>query len=200
MIRSSQLISSLHHQDYRQCLLINLSDDSFDEVTLASVGYQCIDVGWVSPGSKSQTPSIPHVFEICYQLQAFLSSNPANLAMILCSNGKTRTGIVIACYLKYSTMCDSSMDGFNLFCERRCSSMSSKKSISQSIPPSLKQFFRNFDDCCELQGFPNPDTLGEIKGSAKESWSEATAYRPSLLANNPLLVASIFTTAHSSQF
>jgi hypothetical protein len=26
-------------------------------------------------------------------------------------------------------------------------------------PPSLKQFFRNFDDCCELQGFPNPDTL-----------------------------------------
>ena len=114
---------------------------------------------WQSPGSKSQTPSIPHVFEICYQLHTFLKTNPSNLAFMTCSNGKTRTGIVVACFLKYASLADSSFDGFNLFCSRRCSNLSSRKSIGTSIPPSLKQFFRNFDDCCELQGFPNPEPL-----------------------------------------
>ena len=65
----------------------------------------------------------------------------------------------MACFLKYASLSDSSFDGFNLFCSRRCSNLSSRKSIGTSIPPSLKQFFRNFDDCCELQGFPNPEPL-----------------------------------------
>ena len=153
-VQVSKLISSLTEHDGRQCLLFNLSDDNFEKENLDAVGQQCVDLGWLSPGSKSQTPSIPHIFDICYQLQSFLTSNSANLAMLLCSNGKTRTGIVIACYLKYSMMCDSSLDGFNVFCDRRCSNMSSRASISKSIPPSLKQFFRNFDDCCELQVSP----------------------------------------------
>ncbi|GMI09629.1 hypothetical protein TrVE_jg9695 [Triparma verrucosa] len=155
----SKLMSSLSESDNIQPLIFNLSDTPLNSTTLPTLSHQSVDIGWVSPGSKSQTPSIPHVFEICYQLKSYLSSSPLNLSLITCSNGKTRTGIVVACYLKYSTLVDSSFDGFNLFCSRRCSNLSTRKSISNSIPPSLKQFFRNFDDCCELSGFPNPSTL-----------------------------------------
>ncbi|GMH92565.1 hypothetical protein TL16_g12382 [Triparma laevis f. inornata] len=155
----SKLMSSLSESDNIQPLIFNLSDTPLSSTTLPTLSHQSVDIGWVSPGSKSQTPSIPHVFEICYQLKSYLSSSPTNLAMITCSNGKTRTGIVVACYMKYATLVDSSFDGFNRFCERRCSNLSTRKSISNSIPPSLKQFFRNFDDCCELSGFPNPETL-----------------------------------------
>jgi len=144
-------------------LILNLSDSPLCPSTLAILSHQVLEVGWVSPGSKSQTPSIPHVFDICYQLSSFLSLSPSNLALVTCANGKTRSGIILACYLKYLRYVDSSFDGFQTFCQLRCETLSprlqSKDSIAASIPPSLRQFFRNFDDCVELGGFPNPEPL-----------------------------------------
>jgi hypothetical protein len=88
------------------------------------------------------------------------------VACIYCGNGKTRTGVTIACYLRFCNSVPNSLNGFEIFCERRgiISSSSSlqtqaEKDISSHIPPSLRQFFRNFDEVVNMRRFPHPEPL-----------------------------------------
>ena len=160
-------INSAHRDKF---LTINITDNVLDPISMSSMHSQVLDFHWESPGSKSQTPSLSHISKICYAIHAYLSLSSDNVVGIFCSNGKTRTGIVVACYLKFAGLVDSSFDGFSVFCRKRCmphghSSSTSKRSppiidnIAEQIPPSLRSFFRNFDDCVELGGFPQPQQL-----------------------------------------
>ena len=73
-----------------------------------------------SGGSRSpSTPSLPALLDICYAIAAYHALSPQNVACVYCQNGKTRTGVAIACYLKFSGRVQSSLDGFRLFC-RQC--------------------------------------------------------------------------------
>ncbi|KAL3809258.1 LOW QUALITY PROTEIN: hypothetical protein ACHAXA_007325 [Cyclostephanos tholiformis] len=88
------------------------------------------------------------------------------VACIYCDNGKTRTGVTIACYLRFCNSVPCSLSGFEIFCERRgimSSSSSSQtqadKDILSHIPPSLRQFFRNFDEVVNMRQFPHPEPL-----------------------------------------
>ena len=89
------------------------------------------------------------------------------VACIYCGNGKTRTGVTIACYLRFCNSVPNSLSGFKIFCERRgimsssssTSPTQSEKDISSHIPPSLRQFFRNFDDVVNMRRFPHPEPL-----------------------------------------
>jgi len=106
------------------------------------------------------------------------SSNNNTVACIYCSNGKTRTGVIIACYLKFCNVVSTSLKGFEIFCDRRgiMSSTSSNSSagegreggeqgtnegrdISSHIPPSLRQFFNNFDTLIQLKHYPYPSSI-----------------------------------------
>jgi hypothetical protein len=64
---------------------------------------------------RSETPSIPHVLKICYAVHAFLHLDPNNVVLTYCDNGKTRTAIVAACYLRFSNMVEKTEDGFRYF-------------------------------------------------------------------------------------
>lgn len=64
---------------------------------------------------RSETPSIQHVLKICYALHAFLHLDPNNVVLTYCDNGKTRTAIVAACYLRFSNMVEKTEDGFRFF-------------------------------------------------------------------------------------
>jgi hypothetical protein len=88
------------------------------------------------------------------------------VACIYCSNGKTRTGVTIACYLRFCNSVPCSLSGFEIFCERRgimSTSSSSRtqadKDVLSHIPPSLRQFFRNFDEVVKMRQFPHPEPL-----------------------------------------
>jgi len=109
------------------------------------------------------------------------SNNNNTVACIYCSNGKTRTGVIIACYLKFCNVVSTSLKGFEIFCDRRgimSSSGSSNSSgggegregeeqggtkegrdISSHIPPSLRQFFNNFDTLIQLKHYPYPSSI-----------------------------------------
>lgn len=52
--------------------------------------------------------------------QAWLDLSEENAAFVFCSNGKTRTGIVLACLLRFCGRVDSSLEGFKDFCLKRC--------------------------------------------------------------------------------
>eukprot|EP00956_Cyclotella_meneghiniana_P007028 scaffold9485_cov69-Cyclotella_meneghiniana.AAC.5 len=119
---------------------------------------------------SSQTPSVSRVMEICYALHAYLTTSTvkgkrSTIACVYCSNGKTRTGVVAACYLRYADKVPDSFTGFELFCERRgirpgaSSSSDGNKDMAGHIPPSLRQFFKNFDEVVRSKRYPHPEPL-----------------------------------------
>ena len=58
-----------HHRD--SFLAVNISDDTADPICYHHLHHQIVEFGWDSPGSKSQTPSLEHLFQICYAIQSF---------------------------------------------------------------------------------------------------------------------------------
>ncbi|KAL7503452.1 hypothetical protein ACHAXN_001244, partial [Cyclotella atomus] len=127
-----------------------------------------------SPGSNniaeqtnnksSQTPAVSRVMEICYAIHAYLTTSSIKgkrspIACVYCSNGKTRTGVVAACYLRFANKVPDALSGFELFCERRGITPGIQDNMSGSLPPSLRQFFKNFDAVVNLKRYPHPQPL-----------------------------------------
>jgi len=141
------LSTFLSRRHPKRFLNINVSDQDADDRTLLLLNRQIIRFPWLSPCiDKSETPSLSQLFDICYAIHAYLSLDDDRVVLVYCSNGKTRTAIVVACYLKFSGVVRSALDGFRLFCSRRCPDLD-PLTICDVILPSLKSFFRNFDDC-----------------------------------------------------
>ena len=124
--------------------------------------------------TAASIPTLECLLDICYAIHAYISLDPLkNTAAVYCSNGKTRTGIAIAAYLKYSCQTLTSLHGFRLFCAQSCPDLVDMDEIDDLVPPSLKTLFRNFDsliECCgtiqtnnltlraiTLQGIPADD-------------------------------------------
>ena len=59
-----------------------------------------VNAGWETVVDRSPTPTIPSLFRTIYMLRSFLDLNWSNKAIITCMNGKSRTSILIAAYLK----------------------------------------------------------------------------------------------------
>lgn len=90
------------------------------------------------------------------------SQKSSTVACIYCGNGKTRTGVIVACYLRFCNEVQDALTGFDLFCHRRgikSSSSNSLDDISSHIPPSLRQFFSNFDELVAKKQYPYPKPL-----------------------------------------
>lgn len=140
-------------------LAINLSEEYPDDRTLLLLNRQVLTKGWSSPClEKSETPRLPHILDICYAMHAFLSLDPENVVLVYCANGRTRTAIVIAAYLKYARIVPTSLQGFQLFLSKRCPHLDPNATLD-NIPPSLVTFFRNFDSCLQLGTVMNPKPL-----------------------------------------
>jgi hypothetical protein len=106
---------------------------------------------------RSETPSISKLLKICYAIHAYLQLDPSNVAMVYCSNGKTRTAIAVACYMKFAGLVQHSYEGFLHFISKR--GVSNPKATWKQLPPSLHLFFRQFDTVLELGGFLNRKPL-----------------------------------------
>ncbi len=102
--------------------------------------------------TAASIPTLKCLLDICYAINAYTKLHPKNTAVIYCSNGKTRTGIAIAAFLKYSRQTLSSIQGFRIFCARSCPDLVDMEQIDNLIPPSLKTLFRNFDSLIECGG------------------------------------------------
>ncbi|GAX13848.1 hypothetical protein FisN_5Lh256 [Fistulifera solaris] len=83
-----------------------------------------------------------------------------HVGVIYCPNGKTRTAIAIACYLKFTGQVDKTEDGFLLFLEQRCpDSELSPATVAKALPASIRTFFRNFDSTIKLKRYMNQQPL-----------------------------------------
>ena len=116
-------------------LVWNISDKEFLTSTSNLFNHQIVDMPWVTPGSFTHSPTIQSVLVLCYALQSWIDIGTANsvsqqanntisnahISLLHCANGKTRTGIVVSCLLKYNGTCSSCMEAFALFCRYRYS-------------------------------------------------------------------------------
>jgi Subunit CCDC53 of WASH complex/Formin Homology 2 Domain len=140
-------------------LAFSFKNDPPDDRTLLLFRRQIVQLGWSSPClDRSSVPCIPQMIEACYAIHAYLRLDPANVALIYCSNGKSRTGVVIACYLKFSGMVDKAADGFSYFLSK-FGRYESSDSILGNFPPSLRRFFHQFDEVLSKGCFLNRKPL-----------------------------------------
>jgi hypothetical protein len=87
----------------------NLSNEASHRIAPALQGQLC-DFHWSAPG-KSQNPALHSLFGLCYAIHAWLSLAPTHAAFVFCGNGKTRTGIVVACLLRYCAQVPTALEG-----------------------------------------------------------------------------------------
>lgn len=109
---------------------------------------QLIDFPWKTVDNFTHIPTIETILSICYSIYSWLDISfgryadsleyKKHMSLIHCQDGRTRTGLLIACYLRYCGTFLTTIDAFRTFCKLR--------SISYPIlPPSYRIFFENFD-------------------------------------------------------
>ena len=145
-------------------LIWNLSDDKKNAGVYNALGNRVLDTEWKSPGDYSQTPSLELTFRVCAAIQAWCNLGMDHLAIVCCENGKTRTSLLLACYLRYCGEKVSVADGFNAFYLRRSRELSgtlkrANATVLDRVPPSIHRFFRNFDIALDMGSFPASEPL-----------------------------------------
>ena len=80
---------------------------------------QFIDAPWVTPGQFTQAPSLECIFAQCDSIKSWLDLGSDHVAVVHCSNGKSRTGILIACLLKLIGAFELASNAFDFFCGAR---------------------------------------------------------------------------------
>ena len=104
---------------------------------------------------KSHHPSLQEIFKICYSLSYWASLNSDHIAVLYCQNGKTRTGVVSACFETFQEGFDDPLDAFIDFYQKRLNQPNMNKAqLVKRMPPSLKRFFDNFKYVVDNKSLP----------------------------------------------
>lgn len=85
----------------------------------SKMNNQVVDNPWVTPGHFTQAPSLDCIFSLCYSIKSWLDLKKENIAILHCANGRSRTGILMACFLRYIGAFEHTSDAFDFFCATR---------------------------------------------------------------------------------
>eukprot|EP00968_Pinguiococcus_pyrenoidosus_P020102 scaffold2286_cov240-Pinguiococcus_pyrenoidosus.AAC.5 len=145
-------------------LIWNLGDDKKNPGVYNALDNRVLDPEWKSPGDYAQTPSLELTFRVCAAIKAWCDLGMDHLAIVCCENGKTRTSLLLACYLRYCGEKSSVAEGFNAFYMRRSRELSgtlkrANATVLDRVPPSIHRFFRNFDIALDMGNFPSTEPL-----------------------------------------
>jgi len=109
--------------------VINLTDTKTqnDSIVQWILRGRVVQVPWKSPASpRCETPNLGTMIDLMYIIHAAATfpydndndSNSKNRVILYCANGKTRSALVVACYLVYTGICRTVEDGFVYFLQR----------------------------------------------------------------------------------
>jgi hypothetical protein len=138
----SAFINQQHNQNY---LFFNLDNASWDDSILLALHHQLVHIPTVPS-------SLAALLNACYALDAWLSSSQEqNVGVVCCANGKSRSALVVACFLKFTGRVACAHHGF-LHVLASCQ-MDDGERIYHTLPASVPALMRNFDACISLGRF-----------------------------------------------
>jgi Subunit CCDC53 of WASH complex len=155
-------------------MIFQLTDFPPDDLTRDLLERQIVHIPWNRPGQLSETPSLATLLHFCYAMSAWLhptssscsssrsySHTSAPIAIVSCHNGKTRTALAIACYLKFAGLVENVQSGFCHFLVRRgcCNDTIAPEDVWSDLPASLHVLLRHFDTALKLGGYLNRKPL-----------------------------------------
>lgn len=107
---------------------------------------------------KALMPTLDTIFQAVLAMSGWLDLLPTNIVVVHCRNGLGRSGIIVACFLRFWGLFESTYDAFDRFLAIRCSN--SKKHETLWANSTLRRYLRYFNDCVTLKGMvPNHATL-----------------------------------------
>ena len=160
----AKMLMNKHGENY---LVFNLSERRYD---ISKLNNQVLDFGW----PDHLAPSLDRLCSICKSISSWLDSDSRHVAVVHCVGGKGRTGVVIAAYLHYSSICNTPESALDKFAMQRF--FNEKHGVNQ---PSQRRYVYYFADLLAgqliahnrpviitritLQGIPNCDGKGGCK-------------------------------------
>ena len=160
---SAALARYLDKRHARQYLCVNLTGKPPSDQVLEDLHRQIVTL------PASPAPTLTGMLHICYVLAAWLgweststssennnNNNNSTVAVLYCANGKTRSALAIACFLKFAGLVDQACTGFGVFLERHDLPL---REVLAALPASVHTLFRNLDASVELQACPHSQPL-----------------------------------------
>lgn len=92
--------------------------------------------------------SIKTLFDVCRSIHAWLALDTRNVALVHCTNGVGRTGVALACYMRFAKIFDDTVKAFDYFQKRRTPNDASW------ITKSQNRYVQYFNNVMILQGSP----------------------------------------------
>ncbi|ETV96863.1 hypothetical protein, variant [Aphanomyces invadans] len=148
-------LDAAHNGKY---VVFNLTDDNADAPVISP---QTLDFTWERDGGiRTYTPPADHIFRICYAIFAWLALDAENVALLYCHNGKTRSGVICACYFLFVRTVDDPMSALAQFYQKRLGiDTLTPEYVKRSMPISIQRFVSNFSIIMNAQTIPNPEPL-----------------------------------------
>ncbi|CBN77967.1 conserved unknown protein [Ectocarpus siliculosus] len=110
---------------------------------------QVLDIPWGSRNRRCYVPSIRHLLRVCYSIKGWLDLDPENMAAVFCANGKARTSVLLACYLRFEGEESTALEAYRRVWAKRDPEQKPEQVILHT-PRSLFALFDNFDCCIRL--------------------------------------------------
>ncbi|KAL4144941.1 hypothetical protein PRNP1_012615 [Phytophthora ramorum] len=147
VVNADELAQYLDASHRGRFLLFNLNalDDAHDAAD--RLHEQMLEFNWERDGMKAHTPPFDLVFRICYALHAWLALDAQHVALLNCQTGKTRSGVVVACFLLFARLADDPTDAFVEFYRKRWDMKSlTPQALEKKTPPSIRRFLSGFHE------------------------------------------------------
>lgn len=126
------------------CRIFNLTDQLYQYPQLEDI-VVCHS-GWID----HHAPPLTHLIHLVFTVSEYLSTNPANVALIHCRAGRSRTGTVIACLLLYCKLASCPKDAVLMFNLRRSEQPSLKLPSQLRLIEYFHQMLQNYSTLEEM--------------------------------------------------
>lgn len=143
-------------------IVLNISGKEYLHHQHSLCRNQLIELPWHTIDQSTHIPTLQSILSICYALKSWFDIGSGDyaksiqqlehLALIHCQDGRTRTGILTACLMKYNGTYASTKDAFCCFCK-------AKKISIPVLPASYRIFFENFDSLVDGRMTPRSAPL-----------------------------------------
>nr|XP_032823670.1 tensin-3-like isoform X1 [Petromyzon marinus] len=189
----AHMLKSKHADNY---LILNLSERRHD---IEKLNPQVKDFGW----PDLHAPPLDILCSLCKAMDSWLNADPQHVVVIHCKGNKGRTGVVVASYMYYNSICASAHQALDRYAMKKFYD----DKVAAVSQPSQKRYVTYFSELLSGKTKVNnmPLFLHHIVVQGLPNFEANGGCRPFLKiyqAMQPLYTSGVYniTTEHSNSF